>query len=133
ATTGSSTANFAAGQTVANLLVGRLTTSGTLTIVNHSAGTVQVIADVTGYLTTSGTSQRWTSTTPTRLLDTRVGTTSNPVRTAIAAGASLTIKVAGVTGSPVPAGATAAAINLTATSPRAAGFLSADSTATTGS
>src|SRR6478736_6000894 len=92
-----------------------LTIAGTLTIVNHSAGTVQVIADVTGYLTTSGTSQRWTSTTPTRLLDTRVGTTSNPVRTAIAAGASLTIKVAGVTGSPVPAGATAAAINLTAT------------------
>ena len=71
--------------------------------------------------------------TPTRLLDTRVGTTANPVRTAIAAGASLTIKVAGVTGSPVPAGATAAAINLTATSPRAAGFLSADVTATTGS
>ncbi|CAN7227004.1 DUF1906 domain-containing protein [Terrabacter sp. LjRoot27] len=133
ATTGSSTANFAAGQTVANLLVGRLTGAGTLTIVNHSQGTVHVVADVTGYLTTSGTSQRWTSTTPTRLLDTRAGTTSNPVRTAIAAGASLTIKVAGVTGSPVPAGATAAAVNLTATAPQKPGFLSADSTATTGS
>ncbi|GAA2499992.1 glycoside hydrolase domain-containing protein [Terrabacter carboxydivorans] len=133
ATTGSSTANFAPGQTVANLLVGRLTSAGTLTIVNHSTGTVQVVADVTGYLTTSGTTQRWVATTPTRLLDTRVGTTSNPVRTALAAGAALTIKVAGVTGSPVPAGATAAAVNLTATAPQKAGFLSADSTATTGS
>jgi hypothetical protein len=133
ATTGSSTANFAAGQTVANLLVGRLTSTGTLTIVNHSAGTVHVVADVTGYLTTSGTSNRWTNTTPTRLLDTRYGAKANTVRGALAAGASLTVKVAGVSGSPVPAGATAAAINLTATSPQRAGFLSADSTATTGS
>ena len=133
ATTGSSTANFAAGQTAANLLVGRLSPTGTLTIVNHSKGTVHVVADVTGYLTTSGTSHRWTSTTPTRLLDTRYGTKTNPVRTALAAGASLTIKVAGVSGSPVPVGATVAAVNLTATGPKTAGFLSADATATPGS
>jgi hypothetical protein len=133
ATTGSSTANFAAGQTVANLLVGRLTASGTLTIVNHSKGTVHVVADVTGYLTTSGTTDRWTSTTPTRLLDTRYGTKTNPVRTALAPWASLTVRVAGITGSPVPAGAKAAAINLTATAPQRAGNLSADSSATSGS
>jgi hypothetical protein len=36
--------------TVANLLVGRLTSAGTVTVVNHSAGTVHLIADVTGYL-----------------------------------------------------------------------------------
>ncbi|WP_344111868.1 hypothetical protein, partial [Terrabacter aerolatus] len=50
ATTGSSTANFAPGQTVANLVVGRLSSAGTLTVVNHSKGTVHVVADVTGYL-----------------------------------------------------------------------------------
>jgi hypothetical protein len=67
-----------------------------------------------------------------RLLDTRTGTATNPVKTALAPGASLTVKVAGVAGSPVPAGATAASINLTATAPTAPGFLSADSTASGG-
>ncbi|WP_343990838.1 glycoside hydrolase domain-containing protein, partial [Terrabacter terrae] len=41
--------------------------------------------------------------TPRRLLDTRTGTTANPTKTALAPGASLTVNVAGATGSPVPA------------------------------
>ena len=89
--------------------------SGTLTVVNHSSGTVHVIADVEGYLTASGTTTRWVSTAPKRLVDTRVGTTTNPVKSSLAPGASLTVRVAGVTGSPVPSGASAAAVNLTAT------------------
>jgi TRAP-type uncharacterized transport system substrate-binding protein len=129
---GTSTANFTAGKTVANLVITRLSTNGTMTIVNHSGGSVQVIADVEGYLTTSGTTSTWVSPAPVRLLDTRTGTATNPVKTAIAPGASVTVKVAGVTGSPVPSGATAAAINLTATGATAPGYLTADSTASGG-
>ncbi|WP_083707415.1 glycoside hydrolase domain-containing protein [Intrasporangium flavum] len=126
---GSSTTNFVRGQTVANLVITRLTGSGTMTIVNHSTGTVQVVADVEGYLSAAGTLRQWVSPAPTRLLDTRIGTTSNPVKTALAPNAALTVRVAGVSGSPVPAGAVAAGLNLTVTSPRAAGFLSVDATA----
>jgi len=46
---GTSTANFAPGQTVANLAVSRVAADGTVTVVNHSLGTVQVVADVEGY------------------------------------------------------------------------------------
>ena len=122
---GTSTANFAAGRTVANLVVTRLSATGTMTVVNHSGGSVQVVADVEGYVAASGTTSTWVSPAPVRLLDTRKGTPTNPVRAAIAPGASLTVKVAGVSGSPVPAGATAAAVNLTATAPTAAGYLTA--------
>jgi hypothetical protein len=129
---GTSTANFSAGQTVANLVITRLASNGTMTIVNHSRGTVHVVADVGGYLRPSGATNQWVSPAPVRLLDTRAGTATNPVKAALAPGASLTVKVAGVAGSPVPAGATAASINLTATAPTGAGFLTADSTASGG-
>ncbi|WP_323101230.1 glycoside hydrolase domain-containing protein, partial [Intrasporangium sp. YIM S08009] len=65
---------------------------------------------------------------PARLLDTRTGTASNPVKTALAPRAALTVRVAGVSGSPVPSGSSAAAVNLTVTAPTAAGFLSVDAT-----
>ncbi|WP_141843443.1 glycoside hydrolase domain-containing protein [Humibacillus xanthopallidus] len=129
---GTSTANFTAGRTVANLVITRLAANGTMTVVNHSGGSVQVVADVEGYVTATGTTSTWVSPAPVRLLDTRTGTATNPVKTALAPGASLTVKVAGVSGSPVPSGATAAAVNLTATSPTAAGYLTADSTASGG-
>ncbi|GGM99907.1 hypothetical protein GCM10009721_28780 [Terrabacter tumescens] len=129
----SSVIDFTAGRAVTNMHVGRLSSGGTLTIVNHSAGTVHVIADVTGYLTTSGTTNRWTSPAPTRILDTRSGTASNPVRTALAAGAWLTVKVAGVSGSPVPTGATAAAVHLTTTAPQKVGYLSVGATGSSAS
>jgi hypothetical protein len=60
---------------------------------------------------------------PARVLDTRSGETANPRRTALGAGESVRVKVAGVSGSPVPAGATAAALNVTVTGPRANGLL----------
>lgn len=42
--------NFAAGQTVANLVVVKLGTNGSISIANN-AGTTQVIADVAGWIT----------------------------------------------------------------------------------
>src|SRR5205814_1901373 len=44
--------NFGAGQTVANLVVATLGANGQIDLFNTSGGTIQVIADVTGYFTT---------------------------------------------------------------------------------
>lgn len=51
--------------------------------------------------------------TPVRILDTRVGVAANPTSTILPAGGSVRIRVAGVAGSPVPAGASSVAANLT--------------------
>ncbi|WP_343990392.1 hypothetical protein, partial [Terrabacter terrae] len=48
--TASWTVNFTPGQTVANLLVTRLSSTGTITVFNHSSGTIHVVADLTSYL-----------------------------------------------------------------------------------
>ncbi len=62
-TTSSSNLNYVAGRTTTNLAVSRLSSSGTITVHNGSAGTVQVIVDVQGYLTRaaacSGTCTVW--------------------------------------------------------------------------
>ena len=42
--------NFAAGQTVANLVIAQLSPTGTVTVTNGSAATSQVLVDVLGYL-----------------------------------------------------------------------------------
>ena len=48
---GVSSLNFAAGQTVANLAVAAVGTNGKVALYNGSAGTVQLLADVSGYVT----------------------------------------------------------------------------------
>ena len=124
--TGSSTTNFVTGQTVANMVLTRLTPTGRATVTNHSGGTVHLVIDVEGYIAASGPIRQWSPVAPTRVLDTRHGTTTNSVRTAIRPGAALTMRVAGASGSPVPAGASAVALNLTAVSPTRHGFLTVD-------
>lgn len=44
-----STLNFAAGQTVPNLVTVKLSPAGAIAITNSSGGTVQIVADVSGY------------------------------------------------------------------------------------
>ena len=75
----------------------------------------------------------YTPVAPVRLLDTRVGTATNPVRTAVPAGGTVKVAVAGISGSPVPAGATAVALNVTVTAPQTAGFVSAAAAVPNGS
>jgi hypothetical protein len=47
---GVSNLNFAVGQTVPNLVVAQVSASGTVTFFNGSSGSVQIIADVSGYI-----------------------------------------------------------------------------------
>lgn len=61
---------------------------------------------------------RLTAVTPVRLLDTRRGTSYNPVRRALAPGASMTVAVSGLRGSPVPSWATGVQLQVTVESSR---------------
>ncbi|MER5637601.1 PKD domain-containing protein [Kitasatospora sp. NPDC002227] len=104
---GTSNLNFAAGQTVANQVVVPIGADGKVSVYNKF-GHTHVVADVFGYYGPSGA--LFTPVVPTRLVDTRK-------QTALGAGKSL--KVA--TG--VPAGATAAVLNVTSTASTAGGYL----------
>jgi len=107
-----------AGQTVANLVTARLG-GGAVRIYSQTAA--HLVADVAGYYVPSNSTAggRFVPTTPTRLLDTRSG----PGRTgALGAGDALDLDVGRAAG--LPADAAAVVLNLTATEPAAAGFLS---------
>jgi DNA-binding beta-propeller fold protein YncE len=110
---GATTSNiaFSAGQTVAGLVT--ITPSdGAVTIQNNSAGTVQVVADLDGYYSDAGAG--FQGVTPVRVMDTRSDLgAAGPVPSKGVARLNLS--------GHVPAGATAAVLNLTATGPTAAG------------
>ena len=79
-----STINFVAGETRANLDTIPLNTDGTIAIINSSAGTADYVVDVLGYFT-DGAPQAdgaFTATTPYRTADTRTdGSTLNRTST----------------------------------------------------
>lgn len=126
---GTSNLNFSAGQTVPNLVIAPVSAAGVVDLYNN-AGTVDLLVDVAGY--GSVTNQHVSRTghgadgalfapvAPTRILDTRnatgVGTT-----TPVGANQAISVAVAGHDG--VPAGATAVALNVTATAATAATYV----------
>src|SRR5215470_11412390 len=114
--------NFVAGQTVANSAMVLLPDNGVLDVYNGSAGSVQVIADVSGYVTAGAATAGGglMPLPPVRVLDTRFGTggTVGPV----VAGGSVLLRVAGAGGVP-PSGASAVVVNLTVTAPTSSGYL----------
>ena len=120
----SSTLNFQAGQTVANLAIARVGTDGTVSLYNGSSGTTQMVADVSGYITgnTPTTTGTFALLGPTRLLDTRAGL--GAPKAPVAAGATIHLTVAGQQGVPT-AGVAAVVLNLTTTSPTKAGYITA--------
>jgi hypothetical protein len=132
AVTTSSNLNLPPGGTVSNLVVSALDADGRVVIHNGSTGPVEVIADVQGYYLT-GAGAMYQAMSPARVLDTRGGTAANAVRAALAPGASLVVHVAGVTGSPVPAGASAVMLNVTVTNAQSGGWLSVGPRAVTSS
>ncbi|MGH9083841.1 MAG: RHS repeat-associated core domain-containing protein [Acidimicrobiales bacterium] len=114
--------SFPAGGSVAGLVTSKLDVDGTIKIWVSSP--VQLIADVAGYYTVgAGTGSTYQPAgSPFRLLDTRNGVGScDGTCQRIPAGGTLTVDLAGQ--SSIPADASAVAVNVTASSPSAGGFL----------
>lgn len=109
--------NFAPHATVANAVVSRIGAAGQVAIYNGSAGTTNLLVDVSGYYAamSSSTGQGGYEAldVPHRALDTRTSQ-------AVAAGGSASFTATGA-----PAGASAAVVNLTATAPAQPGYLTA--------
>ncbi len=108
-----SNVNFGPGQDVANLVTVPIGPDGKVVVRNNS-GTVHAVADVLGYFTAAAP-DRFTSLAPARLLDTRSDATP------LTGGPPRRLQVAGTGG--VPAGATSAVLNVTATESASAGFV----------
>nr|MDT0520172.1 hypothetical protein [Streptomyces sp. DSM 41633] len=108
--------NFAPGQIVPNLV--------TVPVVNgkvdlrNNAGSVDLIADVTGYYAATGST--FSAAGPVRLLDTRDGT--GAAAGAVGPGGLVNLQVAGVAGVPAQ-GVTAVVLNVTVTNPTGASHL----------
>ncbi|MCY7366226.1 MAG: hypothetical protein LH469_13070, partial [Frankiaceae bacterium] len=101
--------NVGPNQTVANLVTVTVGAGGKVRLRNAN-GAVDLIADVAGYYS-AGSTGRFVPVAPVRFLDTRSGVGAAPIATTAAGFVDL--RVAGARG--VPAGATAAVLNLTAT------------------
>ena len=116
-----SNVNFVPGQTVPNLVTVKVGVNGKVNLYN-SAGSTNLIADVAGYYTTTPppSGGKFTSLTPTRLLDTRDGTggRSGP----LGLNGQLNLTVTGVGGVP-STGVTAVALNVTVDQPTGNGYL----------
>jgi Right handed beta helix region len=116
----SSNVNFAANQTIANLVTVRVGTDDEVAVYNSSAGSTQVIADVEGYYVAGAAGDGYVPVNPHRLLDTRAGT--GAAKAPVAKDGQISLKVAG--SGPVPAsGVAAVALNVTATDSTTIGFL----------
>lgn len=115
--------NFVPGQTVPNLVTVKVGANGRVNLFN-STGWVHVIADVVGYYTTTPPSGggRFTSLTPTRLLDTRNGEGTGGAVGPVPGGQSIDLQVTGVGGVPA-SGVTGVALNVTVDGPTGSGFV----------
>jgi alpha-tubulin suppressor-like RCC1 family protein len=101
------------GRTGSALVIGRLDSGGRTTLFNQS-GTVQLLADVTGWYAANG---QFTPVAPTRVLDTPAG------RIPMTANTSRTVRVSGCCTSG-RGDSYAALVQVTAVSPTATGYLS---------
>ncbi|MEU4355944.1 N-acetylmuramoyl-L-alanine amidase, partial [Streptomyces virginiae] len=117
--TSASNLNFTTGQTIPNLVIVPVV-DGKISFYNN-AGTVDLIADITGYFTTSGQGAKHSGAGPKRLMDTRSGL--GVAKAPVGAGGVVTLTVAGVEGVPAE-GVTAVILNVTATNPSTAGHVS---------
>ncbi|MEU4354569.1 peptidoglycan recognition protein family protein [Streptomyces virginiae] len=118
--------NFTPGQTIPNLVVVPVV-DGKVSFYNNQ-GTVDLIADITGYFSDSDAGATHANFGPKRLMDTRTGTgvRQGPVT----GGSVVTLPVAGVGGVPAT-GVKAVVLNVTATNPTEASFVSVFPSGTT--
>ena len=106
--------NFAAGQTVPNMVVCKLGSDGSIQVYN-SSGQTHVVIDVLGCFSTA-TGSRYVPLSPARVVDTR--TTGKP----LTAGTAMDLTLADSAGVPAK-GVDSVVINLTATEPTSNGFV----------
>ncbi|WP_369778027.1 peptidoglycan recognition protein [Streptomyces sp. R33] len=118
--------NFTPGQTIPNLVVVPVV-DGKVSFFNNQ-GTVDLIADITGYFTSAGDGATHTNIGPKRLMDTRAGLGVPQAK--VAAGGVVTLPVAGTNGIPAT-GVTAVVLNVTATNPTEPSFVSVYPSGTT--
>lgn len=118
-----STVNFTAGRTIPNATVTSVGGDGTISIYNGSAGTLDLLVDLTGWWTAGAvdptTAGALTTLTPARVRDTR-DTPGTPV----AAETNSVVPIDGIGGVPAT-GVSAVLINLTVADPKTAGYLTA--------
>ncbi|MFJ3975834.1 PKD domain-containing protein [Streptomyces sp. NPDC090021] len=113
-----SNVNYAAGDSVPNLVIVPVGENGHVNLYNSGEQDVDLIADVTGYFTRTS-ANGYTPMAPTRFVDTREGL--GTVRGPVPGQSRFGVQITGTRG--VPAGAKAVALNVTVTNPRAAGHL----------
>ncbi|WP_327374800.1 hypothetical protein OG393_12940 [Streptomyces sp. NBC_01216] len=113
-----SSLNFAAGQTVANAVVVPVV-DGKVSFYSNS-GTVDLVADVSGYFARGEDGSVYTPAGPARLMDTRSGL--GVPKDEVGAGETVTLQVAGRGGVP-QTGVTAVVLNVTATAPTRSSFV----------
>jgi hypothetical protein len=121
--------NFVAGQTVPNRVIVMLGAGGRVAFFNPG-GSVQIIADVSGWFTDASvpaaTGSVFTGVTPVRILDTRSGI--GGFSSSVGPGGTIVVTVAGWGGVPLmtstsPVPPTAVVLNVTVTNPTMASYL----------
>jgi hypothetical protein len=112
--------NFTAGETIANLVTVPVGADGAVDFYNH-VGSTDLVADLAGYYTATGTGSLLGSVGPVRVLDTRHGTGVSQVAP-VGPGGTISVQVTGVDGVPA-AGVTAVVLNVTATDTTAASYV----------
>jgi hypothetical protein len=111
--------NFSAGETIANLVTVPVGADGEVDFYNH-VGSTDLVADLEGYYTASGTGSLLDSIGPVRVLDTRNGT--GAPQAPVGPGSTISLQVSGVDGVPA-SGVTAVVLNVTATDTTAASYI----------
>ena len=115
--------NFTAGQNIPNTVIVPVGTGGKIQLFNGSTGTIQILADVAGYYLagTPTAAGAFATVSPARILDTR---TNSGAPGPVPALGTITIQITGKSGIPTT-GVAAIALNVTAVTPTANGYLTA--------
>jgi len=113
--------NFQAGQNIPNLVVVPVGADGKIQLFNGSGGTVQLLADVTGYILggTPTLPGAVASLSPARIMDTR---TNLGVTGPVPSLGTVSLQVTGQGGVPA-SGVSAVVVNVTAADPTSAGYI----------
>ncbi|MGW6705334.1 peptidoglycan recognition protein family protein [Streptomyces sp. NPDC054956] len=118
--------NFTPGKTIPNLVVVPVV-DGKVSFYNND-GSVDLIADITGYFTSAGTGSTHVNIGPKRLMDTRAGLGVPQAK--VGAQGVVTLAVAGTNGIPA-SGVTAVVLNVTATNPTSSSYVAVYPSGTT--